>query len=238
MCIRDSLGIINIALAIFNMIPGFPLDGGRVLRSIIWGLRGDRSLATRIAGRGGQLVAGLLVFYGLYRAMTSGDMFNAIWSLLIAYFLYSAASSALEQERVASVVGGTRVGSLMTTDFRAASPGMSIASVIRELFLPWNVRAVPVVKDDRLLGIVTIEDLRRIDQAEWTLIPVERVMRRGEDLPTLSPDDRLLAALERFGPSDLPVLPVVQRESLVGLLDREAVVSYVRMREMLGLGGR
>lgn len=236
--VASYLGLINIALAVFNMIPGFPLDGGRVLRSIIWAIRGDRSIATRIAGRGGQIVAGLLVFYGLYRAMSFGDTFNAIWSGLIAYFLYTAASAALEQDRVAGVVGGTRVRSLMTTDFRVTGPGVPIASVIRELFLPWNLRAVPVVEEDRLLGIVTIEDVRRVDQSEWMLTPVERVMRRGEDVPTLSPDDRLLTALERFGPSDLPVLPVLQRASLVGLLDREALVSYVKMREMLGLGGR
>jgi hypothetical protein len=117
--VAGYLGFINIAVAIFNLVPGFPLDGGRVLRSIIWGLRGDRVVATRIAARGGQLVAGLMVVYAASRVL-NGEATGGLWLGLIAYFLYGAASQALQQERVTAAVGSVRVAQLMTTDFRSA----------------------------------------------------------------------------------------------------------------------
>lgn len=98
--VASYLAIINLALAIFNMIPGFPLDGGRVLRSIVWGAARDRAVATRIAARGGQLVAAGLFVFGVTRAFAEGDPFDAVWLGLIAFFLYSAASATLEQERM------------------------------------------------------------------------------------------------------------------------------------------
>lgn len=231
------LSFINTAVAVFNMVPGFPLDGGRVLRSIIWGLRRDRLEATRIAGRGGQLVAGLMVVYGASRVL-DGDAVAGLWLGLIAYFLYSAASQTLQQERVTAAVGSVRVGQLMTTDFRSASPGISIGQLIRDVVLPHNLQAIPVVAHDRLVGLVTIADLRKVDQEQWPTTPVDAVMTPVSELTTVSPDEPLVTALDRFGGVDLPLLPVVEQGSLVGVLYRESVIGYVRMREMLGFDAR
>jgi Zn-dependent protease/predicted transcriptional regulator len=231
------LSFINIAVAIFNMVPGFPLDGGRVLRSIVWGFRRDRAAATRIAARGGQLVAGLMIVYAGSRVI-EGEAWPGLWMGLIAYFLYSAASQALQQERVTAVVGSARVGQLMTTDVRSAPAGISIGQLIRDIVLPNNLQAIPVVAHDRLVGLVTIADLRKVEQDQWSTTPVDAVMTPVSDLATVSPDDPLLAALDRFGSGDLPLLPVVDHGSLVGVLYRESVVSYVRMREMLGVDPR
>jgi CBS domain-containing protein len=154
---------------------------------------------------------------------------------LIAYFLYNAASSSLQQERLTSVVGGVQVGQLMTTDFRATPPGVTVGALIRDLVLPMNLRAIPIVSANRLLGLVTIGDLRKVEQDRWSVTPVDEVMTRASDLPTVAPEDQLTSALERFGETDLPLLPVVREGSLVGLLHRESVIGYVRMREMLGL---
>ncbi len=231
------LSFINTAVAIFNLIPGFPLDGGRVLRSIIWGLRRDRVAATRIAGRGGQLVAGLMVVYAGSRVL-DGEPVTGLWMGLIAFFLYSAASQSLQQERITAAVGSVRVGQLMTTDFRSASPGISIGQLIRDVVLPNNLQAIPVVAHDRLVGLVTIADLRKVDQDQWPTTPVDAVMTPAAELATVSSDEPLVSALDRFGTADLPLLPVVDRGSLVGVLFRESVVGYVRMREMLGFDAR
>jgi Zn-dependent protease/CBS domain-containing protein len=236
--VAQYLGAINLALAVFNMVPGFPLDGGRVLRSIVWGALQDRSRATRIAARGGQLVAGLLVVFGVWRAFTLNDTFGAVWMGLIAYFLYNAASASLEQDRVAHAVAGVRVGSLMTTQFRAVHPRTSLAELVDVHMLPHNARALAVVDGARLHGVVTIADLRKVPQTEWGATPVERVMTPAADLPALAPGSRLMTAIERFGSSDLPAIPVVEDGVLAGMLEREAVASYVRMREMLGLDTR
>jgi Zn-dependent protease/CBS domain-containing protein len=239
--IANYLGQINLVLAVFNLIPGFPLDGGRVLRSIIWGISRDRTLATRIAARGGQLVAGgLLVLAAAFVVgpIDEGNWTQAFWFGLIAYFLYNAATASLQQERISSVVGDARVGPLMTTDNRSTAPGVMVGQLIRDLVLPMNLRAIPVVSGDRLLGLVTIGDLRKVDQDRWAVTPVDAVMTPASELPAVSPDDPLATALERFAATDLPLLPVMKDGRLVGLLYRESVIGYVRMREMLGLEGR
>jgi Zn-dependent protease/CBS domain-containing protein len=230
--VSGYLGYVNVAVAVFNLIPGFPLDGGRVLRSLIWGLRGDRTTATKIAARGGQIVAGLFVLWAGYRVL-NGDP-GGLWMGLIAYFLYGAASQTLQQEQVVRAVSGARVGQLMTTDVVSVPRGTSIATLVRDHVLPRNLRAIPIVDDGRFIGLVTIADLRKVEQDQWPVTAVEAVMTPAADLPSVAPDDDLAVALDRFG-SDASLLPVVTSGSLVGLLYRESVGGYVRMREMLGV---
>src|SRR5712691_4099328 len=232
------LGTVNLYLAAFNLIPGFPLDGGRVLRSAIWAISGDRKRATAIAARGGQLVALAFGAFVLYELVILREA-SGLWLGLIAYFLWNAASATLPQERVVSVLGGAQVAPLMTTDFRSTSPGVMVGQVIRDFVLPMNLRAIPVVAaGDRLIGLVTIGDLRKVDQDRWGATPVDDVMTAASDLPTVSPDDPLGAALERFGATEAPLLPVVKDGRLVGSLHRESLIGYVRMQEMLGVEGR
>jgi Zn-dependent protease/CBS domain-containing protein len=233
--VTGYLGYVNVAVAVFNLIPGFPLDGGRVLRSIIWGLRRDRATATRIAARGGQVVAGLFAIWAAYRVFT-GDA-GGLWMGLIAYFLFNAASQSLQQERVISAVGGARVGQLMTTEFVSVPRGTAIGTLVRDHLLPNNLRVVPVVDGGAFAGLVTIDDLRKVEQEQWPTTPISAVMTPAADVPTVAPDDQLSLALDRFGP-DLPLLPVIENGALRGLLHRDSVLGYVRMRETVGFDGR
>ena len=231
--VAGYLGYINIALAAFNMIPGFPLDGGRVLRSAIWAVRHDRAKATPIAARGGQLVAGLFALWGVLQ-FQQGD--NALWwwPFLLAYFLYNAATQSIHQERVGTLAAGMRVGPLMNTSFVPAEPRATIASVVRDLMLPRHLRAVPVVNGQDFLGLVTTDDVRTVDHERWATTPVEAVMAHAAGLEKLAPEDDLMKALDRFG--SVAVLPVVRDGRLVGLLDREAVANYIRMRDLFTQG--
>jgi Zn-dependent protease/CBS domain-containing protein len=233
--VTGYLGYVNVAVAVFNLIPGFPLDGGRVLRSIIWGVRRDRGTATRIAARGGQLVAGLFAIWAAYRVFT-GDP-GGLWMGLIAYFLYGAATQTLQQEKITSAVGGARVGQLMTTEFVSVPRGVSVGTLVRDHLLPNNLRAIPVVDGGAFAGLVTINDLRKVEQEQWPTTPVSGVMTPAADVPAVAPDDQLTVALDRFGP-DLPLLPVVENGLLRGLLHRDSVLGYVRMRETVGFDGR
>src|SRR5213076_2428203 len=113
-------------------------------------------------------------------------------------------------ERLTNIVGTVRVGQLMTTDVRSTTSGTMIAGLIRDLVLPMNLRAIPVVSGDRLIGLITIGDLRKVEQDRWAMTPVEQVMTPESELATVSPDDALGSALERFGVTDLPLLPVVK----------------------------
>ncbi|HEV2251066.1 MAG TPA: site-2 protease family protein [Candidatus Limnocylindria bacterium] len=230
--VASYIGTINLALAVFNLLPGFPLDGGRVLRSIIWAVRGDRAKATPIAARGGQLVAGLFVLWGVTQ-FTEGDSLW-FWPLLLAYFLYNAATQSMRQERIGGLVAGTHVAPLMNTTFVPADPRATVAAVVRDIMLPRNLRAVPVVADQSFLGLMTTDDVRRLDHERWTTTPIEQVMTPSASLATLAPEDDLGQALARFG--DAAVLPVVRDGRLVGLLDRDGVVSYIRMRDQFTHG--
>ena len=234
--ISGYLGWVNILVAVFNLIPGFPLDGGRVLRSLIWGLRRDRSLATRIAARGGQAVAALFALVTAYRVLIDNDP-SGLWMGLIAYFLFGAATQTLQQERVTSAVGSARVGQLMSTDFVAVPRGTTVGALVRDFLLPRNLRAVSVVDEGRFVGLATIGDVRKVEQDQWPVTPVEAVMTRASEIPAVGSSDALSDALDRFG-SDLPLLPVVEGGQLRGVLDRDAVLSYVKMRETLGSSGR
>ena len=236
--VAKYIGTINLYLAAFNLLPGFPLDGGRVFRSIIWGILKDRLAATRIAARGGQVVAAFLVLAGVVLAFRLDATINGLWLAFIAYFLWNAATLTLQQERITSVVSGAKVGPLMTTDFKSTPPGVMVGQVIRDLVLPMNLRAIPVVAGERFVGLVTIGDLRKVDQARWAETPVEAVMTPASEFPTVSPDDPLSTALERFGATDLPLLAVIKDGRLVGVLYREAVIGYVRMQEMVAPQGR
>ena len=231
--IAAYLGNINVLLAIFNLIPGFPLDGGRVLRSIIWAISGRRATATAIAARGGQIVAGLFVLWAIAQFTEGVGLW--FWPLLLAYFLFNAATQSMQQERITSAVAGQRIAPLMTTSFVSAPPAQPVASVVRDLMLPRNLRAVPIVGGGAFLGLATSDDVRRVDHDRWSTTPIEEVMTRASALPTLSPEDDLMTALQRF--NDAPVLPVLRDGALVGLLDRDAVANYVRMRDLF-TGGR
>jgi Zn-dependent protease/predicted transcriptional regulator len=229
------LGVINLVLAAFNLVPGFPLDGGRVLRSAIWAVRGDRAKATGIAARGGQLVAGVFV---LWAVQQYADGTNALWwwPLLLAYFLYNAATQSLQQERLGGLVQGMRVAPLMNTAFVSADPKATIASVVRDVMLPRSLRAVPVIAGQDFVGLMTADDVQKIEHERWAITPVDQVMKRSADLVTLAPEDDLFQSLERF--ADGSVLPVVRDGRLVGLLDRDAVTNYIRMRDLFTQGGR
>ena len=224
--IAGYLGYINLALAVFNLIPGFPLDGGRVLRSAIWAWRKDRATATRFAARGGQLVAGLLVVYAVWSFTRNGPI--GLWYFLVAYFLYNAASSTLQQERLGDLTRGIAVAPLMTTVFSSTSPGTTVAAVVRDFMLPQSLRAVPVVSGSQFVGLATSNDVRKIDHDLWSTTAIDAVMTKAADLPAVAPEDPLAQAALRF--TESPVLPVLRGGVLVGLLDRDTVASYLRSR--------
>ena len=235
--VAGYLGMVNIALALFNLVPGFPLDGGRVLRSIVWGIRRDRAAATRIAARGGQIVAALLVAGGAYFIYSDRGGVSGVWYFLIAYFLYNAASAALAQERAAQAVGSAHVAQLIGAELRAVGPEMVVGALVRDVVLPFELRAVPVITGGRLVGTVTIADLQRSTTRAGRPRPsppscgTPRTSRR-------SPGRSALARPRAFSETDAPLLPVVEGGVVVGVLTRDALAGYVRMREALGMGGR
>jgi Zn-dependent protease len=229
------LGYINIVLAIFNMIPGYPLDGGRVLRSIVWGITGNVDQATRAAARTGQVVAVLLIAYGLVRFFFRADV-GGLWLALIGWFLFSAANASYAQARIAKHLRGIHVRDVMSARCVPVAADLSVQTFVEDYLLRGGHHCF-VVNDaarNEPVGIVIPTDLRRIDRAEWPTMPIRRAMRPLAGIETVKPDEPLLGVLALMGRQDTSEVPVMDEGHFAGIVTRSDVVNYVHARTELG----
>lgn len=227
------LAIVNILLGIFNLIPGFPLDGGRVLRAILWWATGNLRKSTRIAASTGQVVAYIFIFGGLFLAFT-GEFLSGIWIIFIGWFLNNAAESSYRQTAMEEGLRGVKVSQLMINEPCTVTPDTSLEEVVHEYMLKRNIRALPIVENGELRGIVTLSDIKAIPASRWPEVPAGEVMSQSQKLVTLSPQDDMGKAVQAMAVDDLNQLPVVQEGKLVGLLSRSNVIRFLQVREELG----
>lgn len=228
------LAAVNVLLAIFNLIPGFPLDGGRILRAVIWLVTGSLHRATRIATTVGSWIGYLFILGGIAEGLLSGQIFNGLWLAFIGWYLHNAATSSYQQSVMEHVLSGVEVRNVMDNIAVSTTPETPIETLVYRHLLNENQRAVPVV-DDRgaLLGLVTTGDTRHVSRAEWNVLPVERIMTPVSELRTVSPADSLRDALRILAENDYHQLPVLAGGRLVGMLNRSHVVQYLHVRERL-----
>ena len=228
------LAVVNAGLAVFNLVPGFPLDGGRVLRSLIWGATHDLRQATRIASAIGQGVGFLLIAWGVARVL-GGDILGGLWTAFIGWFLNNAADSTRQQQAQAENLRGLRVRQFMNPDPPAVEPALPVSEFVFEHALRRGHRAVLVAdRDGRLLGLMSITDARDVPPELWASTPVGRVMTQAP-LKTVGPDTDLSAALELLVGGSFHQLPVVMAGQVVGLLDRAHLLRSLQLRDELGL---
>ncbi|HEX5504205.1 MAG TPA: site-2 protease family protein [Thermomicrobiales bacterium] len=224
------LGYLNFWLGLFNLVPGFPLDGGRILRSIIWGVTGNLLRATRVASLIGQALGYGFIVWGIYRILVSQDFASGIWTAFIGWFLQNAAEATYQQLLTEQMFRGVRVGQLMEPAPATIEPGATIARLIEEFLVGRRMRAVPVVLGDRLLGIVTVNDVQRVPREEWPATYVSEAMTRAESLQTVRPTDDLTVALNLLGRGQFHQLPVLDAAGqLVGLLSRADIIRYLQL---------
>ena len=227
------LGVANILLGLFNLIPGFPLDGGRVLRSIIWKVTGSLRTATRWAARVGMVVAFLFILWGIWQVF-NGNLLGGIWIGFIGWFLLTASQSANTEMALQSLLRGVRVADVMRPVTVSAPATLSLRQLADGYLLPMGLRAVPVVRDERLVGLVTLAEVRGVPRDRWDETPVSRVMIPLERLHTISPDQSLNEALPMLVSRDVNQAPVVDHGRLVGMLSREMIMRYLEVRRSLG----
>lgn len=233
----EYLAYINFLLALFNLIPGFPLDGGRVLRSIVWAVTRNFDSSTRIAGVVGQLVAYGFIFFGLYESFFQGDP-SGLWLAFIGWFLLNAAQQSVAGAKVRDAVKGVTVAQVMEASPAVVAPTYTIAHLLSQFILPRNLRVLPVANEGRLVGIVTLSDIKDIPQDQWGMVTASQVMTGGSELQVIHPQDRLEQAVKLLGDGDFDQLPVVDREGmLVGLLTRTHLLKWMKIREELEKSG-
>ncbi len=228
------LALANLLLGLFNLIPGFPLDGGRVLRSIVWKVSGNLRTATRVTTLVGQIVAYLFIFWGIWQFFL-GNVLGGIWIGFIGWFLLSAGQSANSQVMLQSMFRGVKVSEVMNPSPMTTPANISLQKLVYDYLLPGGVSYALVMQGDRLAGLIKLSDIRHIPQEEWGQVPVGHAMIPLEKLHIVTPQQSLNDVLPLMAGRDVNQLPVVQDDHLVGLLSRDAIIHFIEVRRGLGL---
>lgn len=221
------LARINFILALFNLIPGFPLDGGRVLRALIWWTTKSYSRATRFASFSGQLIAFGFLGFAVTSAF-SGNFVNGLWLGMIGLFLQNAAAGAAQQGQIQERLGGITVGQVMSRDIAVVPGEITLDRLVQESASGQWVHNF-LVKDEGLVpGLLTWRDIGTVPRQIWYRVTAGQVMKPWLNWQPVSPETSLLAALQQMEETNQAMLPVVQGTAVAGLLSREQVLRYLR----------
>jgi Zn-dependent protease len=232
--ILQVLWLSNLLIGIFNLLPGFPLDGGRILKAIVWKLSGNPVKATRTAANVGMLIAYLLIIWGIFQFF-SGDTLDGIWIGFIGWFLLSASLAERTQSTFESVFSGVNVGQVMSRDPLTVPANISLQKLVDEYLLPQGLPSALVMQGDNLAGLITLTNIRQIPRENWSQTPIGLVMTPADRLPVLSPEQSLKGALRLLADANTDQLPVLQNGHLVGVLSREELMRSLQVRQNLGL---
>jgi Zn-dependent protease/predicted transcriptional regulator len=228
------LGYINLGLGAFNMIPGFPLDGGRVLHAILWWAMDDAERSTRAAAFVGQVIAVMFIAFGILRFFQGAGL-GGVWIAFIGWFLLQAASAAYLQVQTGTLLHGLRVKDVMSTDCHTVDPNTSLQEFVHGQLLRTGRRCFLVVQDGRMLGLITPNEVRTVDPQSWLHTSVRDVMRSADKIHFVSRDMPAMEALETMGREDVNQLPVMSDGRVEGIVTRAHVLQVVRSRAELKL---
>ena len=233
------LGPINIILGIFNLIPGFPLDGGRILRSALWAGSNNLRWATRWAARVGQLIGwglivmGLAMAFGVQIPLFGTGLLAGLWLAFIGWFLISAANQSYRQVVIQDVLQDVPVSRLMLSEVATVSPDVPVSVLAYDHIMATNERAFPVESEGQLVGLVTLDDVRKVPRDAWERTPIREIMTLAGQLATIDPTDDASEAIRLLAEHEIRQLPVVREGNLAGLIRRDDVVRFLQMHSQL-----
>ena len=235
--IAEYLAFINIAVSVFNMLPGFPLDGGRVLRSALWAQGRSMLRATRLASTAGTVISFVLIAVGVLSVL-AGSFIGGVWFIVIGWFLRNASEASYRQLLFRQTLEGTKVGETLNRTYHGAPPDIFLNQLVNEYMLGYSQRCVPILVTDDLLGLVTMSDLKRVPADEWATTSAYRAMTPAAKLHVVGPEDDLTHALEVMAVNDVHQLPVLERRSFLGFVTRADVLRLIQIRSELAPAGR
>lgn len=230
--VSGQLAVINAVIAAFNLLPGFPLDGGRVFRSIVWWRNRNRLAATRTAARAGEIVAYLIMAAGVIQ-LFSGYLIGGMWFILIGIFLRGASAASYEQLVIETTLSGISVGDVMQRQFDVVPPDASLQSVVDDYVLARHARCFVVLVNGELAGLLTLTDIRNVPRSDWPLTSVWRAMTPVERIVTLAPTDSVAKALMLMSERDINQIPVVWNREVVGMIHRADVMRLIQIRRVM-----
>jgi Zn-dependent protease len=227
------LAIVNFTLGAFNLLPGFPMDGGRVFRSIIWKVTGDLKKATRIASLAGDGIAYLMIFVGILQFLRGN--FGGLWFVLIGWFLHSAATRGYSQVMIKSALEGLKARDLMSTDFETVPAGLPVQSLVDDYILKKKERVFLVTVGQDLKGIVCLEDVKALARGEWPRSPVSDIMTPKDKLESVPLDADGNQILATLASKDIHEVPVMDGDKVVGVICRSDILRVLQVRSDLGI---
>jgi Zn-dependent protease/CBS domain-containing protein len=232
--ISGWLAGINLSLAVFNLIPGFPLDGGRVFRAIVWAISGNLRLATRIATGLGRLVAFGFILAGVGQIF-AGNLANGLWIAFIGWFLENASANTYRRLAVNDMLAGHTASEVMSRECTHIPADMTVATLVNDVLLPTGRRCFPVEEGGHVQGLVTVHRIQQLPRQQWPQTRVDQVMIPRAELKTVRPDDALSDVLERMAGEDVNQLVVIEGDQLLGLVARDRLLNYIQTRSELGV---
>jgi Zn-dependent protease/predicted transcriptional regulator len=230
------LGSINVLLGIFNLIPGYPLDGGRVLRSIFWAITKNLRKATRWASYVGQVIAwtmivsGIAMVFGIRIPFFGEGLVNGLWLIFIGWFLNNAARSGYHQLVIRDVLEDVPVRQMSKRNPPTVPANISVDSLVEDYIMQMDDQAFPVMEAEKLVGIVTLDDVRRIPGIERGTTTVAEIMTPRDDMITVSPDDDAHEALRSISTNAIRQLVVLENDQLFGLVRRRDIVRFLQLQ--------
>ncbi len=222
------LGSINLFLAAFNLIPGFPLDGGRVLRAILWSASKDFIRATRWATNVGKAVALLFILNGLIKAFFRGQAVEGIWLAFIGWFLLNAAEQSWRHAEVTDVLERHKVGDLASPYYTWVKPDETLEEYFQHAAETQQNRPSLVIDDETLVGVIAPLDLRGASRQLWPEVRVRDIMVPRDQVAIVAPNDGLRGALEKMANANLVQLPVIENGIIRGVILRERIVQLLQ----------
>ncbi len=230
------LAFINLMLGVFNMLPGFPLDGGRVLRAILWGSLNNLDRATRYASYVGQAFAYLFIFAGFAgMLLLRGFFLSGLWLVFIGWFLNNAAQQSYQQIALRRALSGVDVHRVMSTDFPQVDPGMCLDDFVHDYLLKYDYTAFPVTHEDNLCGVITVNEVRNIPRDRWPFMAVRDVARPPEEEAVIDENDDAFDALMHMAEGNLNRLLVMHDGKLKGIVTQDSIINIVRTKLQLGV---
>lgn len=234
------LGSVNILVGLFNLIPGFPLDGGRVLRSILWAVTDNLYRATRWASWVGQgiawlmMIAGVAMAFGVRIPFFGEGLLSGLWLVFIGLFLNNAASQSYQRLVIQDILEDVPVGNLMRENPPTCSPGCSVDDLVHDHIMGSDDQGFPVMEGGQLVGLVTLEDVREVPREAWQRTTVGEIMTPFDELVTTTVDEDAADALTKLSGRDVRQLPVLSDgNQLAGLLRRQDIIRWLQLNSEL-----
>ncbi len=227
------LGVINIILGVFNFIPGFPMDGGRVLRSLIWWRTKNLKSATRVAAGFGRGIGFLFMFGGIWLIFTN-NFFNGLWLALIGWFLESSAAGSYQQMLLQDMLKGHTASEIMRQDCMTVSPDLTIERLVNENIMSSGRRCFPVTIDGKVEGLVTLDSVRTVPRDRWNTTEVKQYMTTLAKLKSVGPNADLNTVLQMMTENDINQVRVVYEGKIVGMVSRDNLITFIQNHALPG----